>query len=172
MIKALQTQELTLLYVLCDVDSNSLRPSTLLQRLIGQILGRHPQLAFQNPRLFNAHLFRTAAGTDHPPDFDLLWDIFTRLISLIKEVFLIIDRIEEVMPEPDGEGSEIPGEQVQDRLVPSLLSLVDKDYSAAAESSGLTIIITSVDPAPEELWDDPKLAQVYINTAKPARKKG
>ena len=171
-IKAFKTQELTLLYVLCDIDSNSLRPSTLVQRLIGQILGQHPQLAFQHPRFFNVHRFRMAAGPDHPPNFDLLWDIFTHLISLIRDVFIIIDRIEEVVPEPDSDIPEIAGEQVQDRLIPRLLALADKDTSAIAESSSLTIVITSVEPAPEELWDDPKLAQVYINTGKPPRKRG
>ena len=168
MIEAFRTQELTLLFTLCDSHPRRagahrfLTPNILLRRLIAQLLGRHTRLAFQNPRLFNEHRFRSATR------FDALWAIFAQLVGLVgEEVFLIIDRIEEVEPDEDGD--------VQDRLLPRLLELADRErYIGGRSSSGsgrVSVIVTSVQQAPEEIADDKRLSEVYIDTGKRPRKK-
>lgn len=160
MIEAFSTQELTLLYTLCNntADIRFLTPSTLIKKLISQLLSQHPQLAFQHPRLFNEYRFRNATN------FDRLWSIFAQLATLTREIFLIIDRIEKVLPDEDGD--------VQDKLIPRLLELAARSTSTGTDCDRVSIIVTSTLEAPEDISDDARLSEVYIDTGKRPRKRG
>ena len=154
MIKAFRTQEVVLLYALCNNTATTrfLTPNTLLRRLISQLLDHDPRLAFQNPRLFNKYIFQNATS------FDRLWSIFVQLIELVREVFIVIDRIEEVRHDEDG--------YVQDMLIPELLKLASSEHFERQQGGCVGVIITSAQEAPADISGDRRLYEVWIDTGK------
>ena len=155
MINAFRTQGVTLLYAFCNntVTTQFLTPNTLLRRFISQLLDHCPRLAFQYPRLFNKYIFHSATN------FDRLWSIFLRLVELAREIFIVIDRIEEVREDEDG--------LVEDRLIPELLKLASNENSSTRqEGARIGIVITSAQPAPPGISGDERLYEVQIDTGK------
>ena len=154
MIEAFRTQEVTLLYALCNNTATTqfLTPNALLRRFISQLLDHCPRLAFQYPRWFNKYVFHNATN------FDRLWSIFLQLIELAGEIFIVIDRIEEVREDEEG--------LVEDRLIPELLKLASNEHPKRQEGACVGIIITSAQPAPDAISGDENLYEVQIDTGK------
>ena len=146
MIDAFQGQGPTLIHTFCNSPSSvdSLTPRCLLKGLIVQLLTHHPNLAFQNPQLFNEYRFHNATT------FHQLWKIFSQLVERVEELFIIIDRVEEIRLEED--------ENLSDHLLPSLVDL-------AYKTPTVSIIVTSVYEPPEVLEGE-RLTHVYIDTGK------
>jgi hypothetical protein len=152
LIDALRMQELTLLHVFCDMTDNPITATTLIKRLIAQLLDRHPDIPFRQPRMYNARRFR------HATTFSRLWTIFEALVSeLTNSVFVLIDRIEDCEPDSylDGGG----GADLLHQVLPYLMGL-------ASEAEHVSVIVTSTCEPPETLIREEELRYFYRDTRK------
>ena len=152
LIDALQMQDLTLLHVFCNTMEEPITVTTLLKRLIAQLLDRHPDIPFRQPKKYNIRRFRRATT------FARLWTIFETLISeLASNVFILIDRIEDCDAECDSDGSGSTG--LTQQLLPYLMGL-------ASEAEHVSIIVTSTYKAPEALVQEEELRPFWRDTRK------
>lgn len=144
---ALRMQNLTLLHEFCSTEEPP-TVTTLMKRLIAQLLDLHPDIAFRRPKTFNIRRFRRATT------FFQLWPIFEALVSEIpNSVFVLIDRIEDC----DADADENGGADVVHDLLPYLMGLV-------SDADHVSVIVTSTFPGPEKLegeelrvfWKDTK----------------
>lgn len=148
LIDALRMQDLTLLHVFCDTKP-PITATTLIKRLIAQLLDRHPDIPFCQPRTYNVRRFR------HATTFTQLWPIFEALVSeLTSSVFVLIDRIEDCDVNSDSDGSDFA-----DLLLPYLMGL-------ASEAEHVSVIVTSTYEPPEALIEEEELRYFYRNTRK------
>lgn len=151
MVHALNTQQLTVLYIFCtDLtgDSEEKDPTlrTLMKSLIIQLLELHPQLAYEDAGYYSVDWFQRANT------FDKLWQIFSRLATKVTDLFIIIDRIEECAVDKSA--------NLKQHFLPALADLLP-------QISGSRAIITSVYEVPEELVGsryDKTVAHEYIDT--------
>ncbi|KAJ9637374.1 hypothetical protein H2199_007661 [Coniosporium tulheliwenetii] len=107
LIRALESQDKTAVYVFCAGIHGSLSPSVLARRMIVQLLESFPLLAFHNPELFNTRKLSRATT------FTQLWSICKMLADQAGEVFLVIDRIDKCKPESEA--------SIEDVLLPCLI---------------------------------------------------
>ncbi|KKY29196.1 hypothetical protein UCRPC4_g00102 [Phaeomoniella chlamydospora] len=144
MVQALQPQLLTLLFVFCDRgDRESLSPLTLLRKLLVHLLDLRPDLAYRQPEICNLWRFQKSVT------FRQTWRIFEELASMVADLFIIIDRIEEC--EADDQGS------ILDDLLPSLIGL-------RARTGAIVMVTSSFEP-PLEI-NDIGVYSSYIDTAR------
>ena len=152
LIDALRSQELTLLHVFCDAREEPITAATLLKRLIAQLLDRHPEIPFRQPKMYNVQRFRRATS------FTKLWKIFEALINeLTTDAFVLIDRIEDCDAEFDPDGDEYV--DVSHQLLPYLMGL-------ASDSEHVSVIVTSTDEPPEVFMREEELRHFYRDTRK------
>lgn len=150
LVHAFSQQPSTLLYIFCtDLLANSIAPTPvrLVKFLIIQMLTLHPELVYENPMLYSIQRFQHAAT------FGLAVQIFESLLMSVNDVFLVIDRIEECVPDEQADLTK--------HFLPVLMRLLHRTGGARA-------IITSVYEPPEELLesdDEGLFESVYIDTA-------
>lgn len=144
-ITALQPQLVTVLYAFCTERGNKpITPLDLVRRLLVQLLELHPELAYQNPELCSLSKFQKSVS------FAQVWRIFEELATEVKDLFVIIDRIEEC--EADEQADLVH------QLLPRLIGLGRRHENAS-------VIVTSVFDPPEEVRELP-LYPLYIDTSK------
>lgn len=150
MIRALQTQMLTLVYVFCEQRSNAaLTPIALTRKLLAQILNLHPEIPYEHPELCDPQRIQNAAS------FAQMWEICMDFASHVKNLFVIIDRIEECeAPQPA---------DVTHQLLPRLVKW-------AAGNSNVSLMLTSACNPPDEILNLPIFA-LYTETTKKAIKR-
>lgn len=151
LIDALQMQDLTLLHVFCDTEEDHITTTTtLMKRLIAQLLDCHPEIPFRQPRTYNVRRFRRATT------FTRLWTIFEALVGEItNNVFILIDRIEDC--ESDSNSDEDADADFSHQLLPYLMGL-------ASEAEHVSVIVTSTDEPPESLIEEEELRYFYRDT--------
>ena len=144
LIRALESQDKTAVYVFCAGTHGSVSPSTLARRLILQLLESFPLLAFHNPGLFNTRKLSRAKT------FTQLWSICKTLADQAGEVFLVIDRVDKC--ESESEAS------VEGILLPCLVELTKS-------CPQVSVIITADRVPPPSLQANKDLDNVWISTA-------
>lgn len=150
LIRALESQEKTTVYVFCDGIHGALTPSVLAQRLIVQLLESFPLLAFHNPEIFNTTKLNKAQT------FVQLWSICQMLVDQAGEVFVVIDRIDKCKPE-DGAG-------VEDIVLPYLVQLTKS-------CPQVSVVLTADRNPPLSLQVDKNLQSVWISAERPPGKR-
>ncbi|PVH97972.1 hypothetical protein DM02DRAFT_630669 [Periconia macrospinosa] len=149
LIDALQMQDLTLLHVFCEMTDEPITAATLIKRLVAQLLDRHPDIAFRQPKTYNVRRFRRATT------FTRLWAIFEALVrELTSSVFILIDRIEECDHEFNKDDSDL-----SHQLLPYLMGL-------ASDAEHVSVIVTSTYEPPESLVGEEELRHFYQDTRK------
>ncbi|KAI9703002.1 MAG: hypothetical protein M1820_005993 [Bogoriella megaspora] len=150
MIRALQTQTLTLVYVFCEQRSNAaLTPVILVRKLLAQLLELHPEIPYEYPETFDPQRVRNATS------FFLLWEIFVSFTSRVKNLFVVIDRVEECeAPQPA---------DITHQLLPTLVKW-------AAGNTNVSVVLTSTCNPPDEILDLPMFA-LYTETTNRAIKR-
>jgi hypothetical protein len=152
LIDALRMQDLTLLHVFCEITDEPLTTTTLIKRLIAQLLDRHPDIPFRQPRTYNVRRFRRATT------FTRIWNIFEALLNeLTSSVFVLIDRIEDCGADADSDGSGCA--DLSHQLLPYLMGL-------ASEAEHISVIVTSTYEPPEALAGEEELRHFYRDTRK------
>ncbi|KAH7393970.1 hypothetical protein DE146DRAFT_112847 [Phaeosphaeria sp. MPI-PUGE-AT-0046c] len=152
LIDALTTQELTLLHVFCGISGEQITATSLIKRLIAQLVECHPDIPFRQPEKYNARAFRRATS------FKKLWVIFETLISEItSSVFILIDSIENCAASPNEDEGGCTG-LIQD-LLPYLMGLSN-------DAEHVSIIVTSEYGPPEALIGEEDLMYFYLDTRK------
>ncbi|KAF2028629.1 hypothetical protein EK21DRAFT_90449 [Setomelanomma holmii] len=152
LIDALRMQDLTLLHVFCDMTDKPITATTLMKRLIAQLLDCHPDIPFRQPRTYNVRRFRDANT------FTRLWTIFEALVSeLTSSVFVLIDRIERIDANPDSDRGGRAN--LSHQLLPYLMGL-------ASEAEHVSVIVTSTYEPPKGLIGEVELRYFYRDTRK------
>ncbi|KAJ4301946.1 hypothetical protein N0V90_004042 [Kalmusia sp. IMI 367209] len=152
LIDALRMQDLTLLHMFCGMTEKPVTATSLIKHLIAQLLDRHPDIAFRQPRTYNVRRFRRATT------FTRLWTIFEALVSeLTSSVFVLIDRIEDCDADSDLDGSGCT--DLSHQLLPYLMGL-------ASEAEHVSVIVTSTYEPPEALIREAELRHFYRDTRK------
>lgn len=153
LIDALKTQELTLLHIFCGAGDEHINATSLIKRLIAQLIECHPDIPFRQPEKYNARRFRRATS------FKSLWIIFETLINEIaSSVFVLIDRIEDCAAETD-DNEEGDCADLTHQLLPHLMGLSN-------DAEHVSIIVTSKYGPPEELIGEEDLSYFYLDTRK------
>lgn len=152
LIDALKTQDLTLLHVFCGTSDEKITATSLMKRLIAQLVESRPDVPFRKPEKYNNRSFRRATS------FKKLWAIFETLIGEItSSVFILIDRIEDCDADPNEDEGGCTS-LVQD-LLPHLMGL-------ANDAEHVSVIVTSAYGPPETLIGDEDLMYFYLDTRK------
>ncbi|KAI9675246.1 MAG: hypothetical protein M1822_008983 [Bathelium mastoideum] len=150
MINALKPQSLTLLYVFCEQSINAaLTPIGLIRKLLVQLLELHPEIAYTNPEIWSVRRTKNAVS------FKQLWNIFQQTVERLRNVFVIIDRIEQCEATEEAD--------VVHHLLPTLIKW-------AATKNNVDVVVTSVSVPPVEVLDLP-VFETYIDTSKKATKR-
>ncbi|KAI9667781.1 MAG: hypothetical protein M1821_000600 [Bathelium mastoideum] len=150
MINALKPQSLTLLYVFCEQNTNAaLTPIGLIRKLLVQLLELHPEIPYTNPEVWSVRRTKNAVS------FEQLWNIFQQTVERLRDVFVIIDRIEECEATEEAD--------VMNHLLPTLIEW-------AAAKNNVDVVVTSVSEPPVKVLDLP-IFKSYIDTSKKATKR-
>ena len=144
LIRALESQDKTAVYVFCGNNQGSLSPSMLARRMIVQLLESFPLLAFHNPELFNARKLSRATT------FTQLWSVCKLLADQAGEVFLVIDRVDRCKPESEA--------SIEDVLLPCMVELTKS-------CPQMSVILTADRVPPPSLQANEDLDSVWISTA-------
>jgi hypothetical protein len=152
LIDALQMQDLTLLHTFCDIAEEPITVTTLIKQLIAQLLDRHPDIPFRQPKKYNIRRFQRATT------FKRCWAIFEALVSELKSsVFIVIDRIDDCDVDSGSDGGGYA--DLSHDLMPYLMGL-------ASEAEHVSIIVTSTEEPPETLVGEEELRHFYRDTRK------
>lgn len=147
-VQALKPQQLSLAFVFCDDSAPT--PIQVLKMLIAQLLTQHPNVAYNEPTLLSTRKFKSAQT------YLGYWRIFEQLVLRVPNLFLIIDRVEEIQPDEQAD--------LTTNLIPSLIELVE-------QKEDLRVIVTSVFEPPSEVLGSTRLLHDYIDTERRAARR-
>jgi len=155
LIEAFETQEKVITFVFCGNGKDDsfpweTTPTTILKRLILQILDIDPLLAFHNPERLNARRLKKVQT------FDQLWDLWEYLAKQVKDLFLVIDRIDKSLP---------------DETVGISVDFLPKLLDSTREIPGMSIIFTSSTRPATAIEEHEMLQTVCLDTGIPPRKR-
>jgi hypothetical protein len=153
LIPMLQSAKVTLTFALCDRPGNSRNadrsawsPTTLVKRLLGQLLEQEPSIFFRYREIFNARSFEKAR------DFPAVWRLFDQIVVRLDILFVIIDRVNACTGPDDMKVS------LGSDVLRSLVAL------ARRRQGKLKLVITSAEKPPLVLCEALKLKYAYIST--------
>lgn len=148
LIDALRTQEITLLFIFCDMTNEHINPATLIKCLIAQILDHHSDIPFHQPKTYSLRRFRRAAT------FKRLWGIFEALISeLAGNILILINHIDDCNTDS----------ALDDDGYTNLLSYL---IGLASGIDPVSVIVTSTCEPPEDYIGEEEFRHFYRDTRK------
>jgi hypothetical protein len=151
LIRALEFQEKTIIFVFCSESTQHVTPLLLVEQLIIQLLEAHPLLAFHDADRINSRRLKKTNN------FPQLWNLWQSLVAEIGDIFIVVDRVD--LCSSDGEVS------IEEDVLPGFLDIVQ-------QHEHISMIFTSAFEPPERLaGDSSKLQSTWVDTVVSAHRR-